>query len=132
MKDKESSLPEDWFNIADKDLKRVEIMLKADDLIDAGVHLQQAVEKYLKGYLLSKGWELEKTHNLVKLIDYAVEYDPSFEEFREICQRATPYYIIDRYPFFIRSEIPEKEIRKGLKKARELKNKIINNLKEGL
>ncbi len=125
MKNKESRLPEDWFNIADKDLRRVEIMLNADDLIDAGVHLQQAVEKYLKGYLLSKDWELEKTHNLVKLIDYAVEYEASFEVFREICQRATIYYTVDRYPFFVRSEVSEKEIREGLKKAKELKNKIL-------
>lgn len=59
------------------------------------------------------------------MIDYTVEYEPSFEVFREICQRVTTYYTIDRYPFFVRSEVSEKEIREGLKKAKELKNKIL-------
>ncbi|MEO0124526.1 MAG: HEPN domain-containing protein [candidate division WOR-3 bacterium] len=38
---------------AEQDLKRVKIMLDADDYGDAGFHLQQAIEKYLKAYLLS-------------------------------------------------------------------------------
>lgn len=129
MKENESKLPEDWFTIADRDLRRVEIMLSAADLADAGVHLQQAIEKYLKGYLLSRGWELERIHNLVKLIDYAVDFDPSFEDFRELCQRATAYYAVDRYPFFISAEPTEKEVRDGLIKAEELKNKILKDYK---
>ncbi len=127
MKDKESNLPQDWFNIADKDLKRVEIMLNADDTVDAGVHLQQAIEKYLKGYLLSRGWKLERTHNLIKLLDYAVEYEPSFEDFRELCQKTTTYYIIERYPFFQTEDIAEEEeIQERLKKTIEFKDKILD------
>jgi len=129
MKENESKLSEDWFTIAEKDLRRVEIMLNAGDLADAGVHLQQAIEKYLKGYLLSRRWKLERIHNLVKLIDYAVDFDPSFEDFRELCQRATTYYTIDRYPFFISAEPTEKEIRDGLIKTEELKNKILRHYK---
>jgi len=52
---KESRLPPDWFDKAGKDLWRVEILLAADDIEGAGFHLQQAAEKYLKGYLLHKG-----------------------------------------------------------------------------
>lgn len=126
---KESRLPDDWFNIADKDLKRVRIMLGAGDIEDAQVHLQQTIEKYLKGYLLSKGWELQKTHNLVKLIDYAVEYEPSFEDFRELSEKATGYYMIDRYPFFIANEVSEDEIKKGIEKVEELKDKILRFIK---
>lgn len=127
MGENESRLPENWFFIAEKDLNRVEIILNAGDLADAGVHLQQAID--LKGYLLSRGWKLERTHNLIKLLDYAVDFDPSFEDFRELCQRATTYYIIDRYPFFISEEPTEEEIRKGLIKAKELKNKILKEYK---
>ena len=52
MKNKESKLPQDWFSIGNKDLKRVEIMLNAGDITDAGVHLQQAIEKGLKNKIL--------------------------------------------------------------------------------
>lgn len=50
----ESVLLQDWIKAAKKDLNRVRIMLEAQDFGDAGFHLQQAVEKYLKAYLLSK------------------------------------------------------------------------------
>lgn len=128
MDNKESKLPWDWFQIAEKDLSRAEIMLGAKDLAAAGVFLQQSIEKYLKGYLLSKGWELKKTHNLIKLLNYAVKYDPSFEDFRELCQRATTYYTIDRYPFFISAEPTEEEIKDRLIKTQELKTKILGGV----
>ncbi len=52
---KESKLPHDWFEKARKDLQRVKVLLATDDIEGAGFHLQQAAEKYLKGYLLGKG-----------------------------------------------------------------------------
>lgn len=130
MENKESKLPEDWFQIAEKDLKRAEIMLGVKDLVAAGVFLQQSIEKYLKGYLLSKDWELEKTHNLIKLLNYAVKYDISFDDFRELCQRTTTYYSIERYPFFLKLDITEEEITDGFTKTKELKEKILKKWKE--
>jgi len=50
MENKESKLPADWFQIAEKDLKRSEIMLKAKDYAAAGIFLQQSIEKYLIKY----------------------------------------------------------------------------------
>ena len=61
---RESLLSEDWFDKAAQDMRRVEILLAADDVEGAGFHLQQAAEKYLKGYLLGKGWALKRTHDL--------------------------------------------------------------------
>jgi len=58
MARKESLDPSAWFGIGDKELKRARLLLGADDLEGAGFNLQQAVEKYLKGYLLSRGWKL--------------------------------------------------------------------------
>ena len=58
MSREESYYPQDWFRIAEKDLERVQRRILLNDPEDAGFHLQQAVEKYLKGYLLSKGWRL--------------------------------------------------------------------------
>lgn len=81
MRAKESLIPKDWFKKADKDLKAAEILLKEKNLEIAGFLLQQAAEKLLKGYLLSKGWRLKRTHDLVDLLNESVSFDPTFEGF---------------------------------------------------
>jgi len=53
MRREESSYPADWLRIAEKGLKRVELLLTAHDPGAAGFYLQQAVEKFLKAFLLS-------------------------------------------------------------------------------
>jgi HEPN domain-containing protein len=120
MRNKESILSKDWIEKAKRDLKRVEIMLDARDYGDAGFHLQQTIEKCLKAYLLSKGWELERTHDLVKLINYAIKYDPAFKKFIPLCETATEYYIEERYPFIVSSDLTKKEIEKRLGQAKEI------------
>jgi HEPN domain-containing protein len=46
----------EWFEKADHDFDAVNDILKGSGHSDvAGVLLQQGVEKYLKGYLISKG-----------------------------------------------------------------------------
>ncbi len=41
---------------------------------------QGSAEKYLKGFLVFHNWELEKIHDLKKLLLYAIKYDASFRE----------------------------------------------------
>lgn len=123
MPDKESKYPADWFAQGEKDLKRVEPRLKEGDLADAAFHLQQALEKYLKGYLLSRGWRLRRTHNLESLLDESVKHDADFEKFRPICQEVTAYYFQDRYPFLTVGP-SRKEIESALKQAKDLVKKI--------
>ena len=96
----ESQRPLDWLAIAREDLKRVGKRLAEGDVDDAAFHLQQAVEKYLKGYLLSKGWTLRRIHDVEELLNDATRYDPGLERYRTVCQRVTSYYIVERYPLF--------------------------------
>ncbi len=101
MPDKESSLPEDWFKKGADDNQAVGILLEHGGSISVAAFLiQQMLEKYMKGFLLSKGWNLKRTHDLEELLDEMVEFDQSFEEFREISQKATAFYFLERYPFF--------------------------------
>lgn len=74
MVPKESIYFQDWFKIGEKDLNRAKKLLEWSDLEGAGFNIQQAVEKYLKGFLLSKGWKLRRIHNLETLLDDAVIY----------------------------------------------------------
>lgn len=126
---KESLYPKDWIEKAKKDLHRVGLLLADNDTEGAGFHLQQAIEKYLKGYLLSKGWKLEYVHSLVKLLNYAKDYDQSFEEFRAFCEQATGYYTVDRYPFPVSASPTKEEIEGALTKTRELARKIDAEMK---
>jgi HEPN domain-containing protein len=72
MPPRDSLYPQDWFRIAEKDLKRAEHLLSIDDPEGAGYHLQQSVEKYLKGFLLYKGWKLKRIHDLEVLLNDAL------------------------------------------------------------
>lgn len=87
MRREESRYPQDWFRIGDKELKRARNLLNLGDLEGAGFNIQQAVEKYLKGCLLSQGWELRRVHELEVLLNEAIIYDPSFEQFRSPVRR---------------------------------------------
>ncbi len=82
MPREESLYPADWLRIAEKDLGRVEHLLGVQDPEAAGFYLQQAVEKCLKAFLLSKGWDLERTHDLEALLNEALTHDPSLEQYR--------------------------------------------------
>lgn len=55
MQPEESLYPAHWLRIAEKDWKRVAWLLDAGDAELAGLCLQQALEKFLKAFLLSKG-----------------------------------------------------------------------------
>lgn len=128
MPREESRYPEDWFRIGDKELERAKNLLNLGDLEGAGFNIQQTVEKYLKGYLLSKGWELRRIHNLETLLDEAIKYDSSFEEFRAVCQKITQYYVEERYPFMVTSELTESEVKESLSAAKNIIAKIKGTL----
>lgn len=113
---KESLYPLDWIKKAEKDFKRVQPRLEEGDIEDGAVHLQQSLEKYLKGYLLGKGWTLTRTHNLRFLLDETIKFNSDFVQFRQLCQEITTYYFEDRYPFFIAAPSKE-EVEENFKRA---------------
>ena len=122
----ESQYPQDWFRIAGEDLRRVAKRLAERDADDAAFRLQQAVEKYLKGYLLSKGWTLRRIHDVEELLNDAQRYEPQFERYRVLCQRIVGYYFVERYPMF--EEGPSlAEVRQAYTEAKE----FIQHLQRG-
>jgi len=124
MQDKESSLPEDWFKKGDDDKQAVGILLEHGGKSSVAAFLiQQMLEKYMKGFLLSRGWKLKRTHDLEELLDEMVGYYPSFEEFREIAQKATAFYFLERYPFF-GGEVSWEEIENAYHESLKLIEKI--------
>ena len=124
MPREESLYPADWLRIAEKDLGRVEHLLDVHDPEAAGFFLQQAVEKFLKAFLLTRGWELERIHDLEVLLNETLAYDPSLEPFRAVCQKITGFYFVERYPFVVEAGLTEEDVRTSLEQVRGLIEKL--------
>lgn len=89
---------EDWNAVARKDWARLHRNLRDGDAEAAGYFLQQALEKYLKAFLIQRGWRLRKIHVLHELLSEAVTHEAALEAFRPLCERVSGYYVLDRYP----------------------------------
>jgi hypothetical protein len=91
MQRNDSLYPPDWLAITEKDSLRIEWSLRENDPEIAGFLLQQSVEKFLKAFLLSNSWPLRRIHTLSVLLDDAIQYEPSLEQYRLACQRIALY-----------------------------------------
>jgi len=82
--------------------------------------LHQAVEKYLKGFLLSHGKKLRRTHDLLELLDEASLVLPEFGQYDELCIKITEYYSEQRYPPLVSSQLSREEVLLSFTEAEEL------------
>ena len=106
MNPQDSEYPEDWIEVAKEDLEMSTILLESGHPRGAGYNLQQAVEKFFKAYLIRQGWRLQRTHDLVELLENALQYDSDLEEFRSVCKLVTNYALAGRYPTSRESDLP--------------------------
>jgi HEPN domain-containing protein len=91
--------PADWFLLARDRLQAADAVRQACGPGASAVELlQESVERYLKGYLVGKGWPLQKIHNLSMLLDVAVQRDPRFKEFANLCDTLTTQFWAQHYP----------------------------------
>jgi HEPN domain-containing protein len=61
-------------------------------------HCQQAVEKYLKAYLIFQSTAFRFSHDLVYLLDLITQKDPDFENFYDEVSEIQGYAVEIRYP----------------------------------
>ena len=129
----------EWLVRGEHDLQSARLLLQQDGPTDTiAILLQQAVEKHLKGYLLSRGWKLRRTHDLEVLVSEAVSHDKAFEPFLQDLYPAGLYgdvqiyddddlarvlsacYIEARYPPGPPREYPKKEMTNMLGETEQL------------
>ena len=69
-----------WLTKAEHDLLNAQTVIVHNPLIldTACFHCQQAVEKYLKAFLVYNGAEIARTHNLFFLLGECAKYDNDF------------------------------------------------------
>lgn len=90
-----------WLQKADNDYKTGidELATEKPATDTVCFHMQQCVEKYLKGYLASVGREIRKTHNLSLILADCQSVDASFGELLEKkVDSLTPHATVLRYP----------------------------------
>ena len=91
--------PADWFYLAEDRLRAADVLWKAEGLTASGIELlQEAAERYLKGYLVARGWRLVKTHDLEALLDAASSFDPAFGRFAAFAEELTEDFFAQHYP----------------------------------
>jgi HEPN domain-containing protein len=98
----DSHNPADWLLIATSDMDLVRLAAEREiSFIGARSKLAEVLEKVMKAELLRLGWELEKTHDLNRLLQDLVERGtdllPAVEP---LCDALAQVYFTDRYPGF--------------------------------
>lgn len=90
----------EWTTKGDNDLASALFLMdmRPIPLEVIGFHCQQAVEKYLKAYLVLKGNEPEKTHDLVLLLERCMAYDSTFFSLSGSCALLSDFAVETRYP----------------------------------
>ena len=77
----DSQIIQEWVDKADDDFDFARINLKEGKSFFSQIcfHFQQSAEKYLKAYIIAKGLEFRKTHDLPLLLKFCIAKDSSFD-----------------------------------------------------
>ena len=115
-----------WIEKADHDLGTALLtykhISKYTDII--AFHCQQAVEKYLKSYILKLGLPFKKTHDLVLLLEQISQSDTIEEQWFDKAIEMQDYAVEIRYPDDI-LELSDDDIKKAILTAKEFRKLIL-------
>lgn len=89
-----------WIEKARNDLLNADNNLAASKVPYDTVcfHCQQAAEKLLKSFLVSRGRQYPITHNLFVILESVLELEPMAEYLRQALATLNPYSVEVRYP----------------------------------
>ena len=112
----------EWFWIAEEDVRSAKLLEKDSNPPNSIIyyHCSQAIEKYLKGFLVYNNKEYNRDHNLSTTIKKCIDCDNSFNEIMPECNKMSMSIKNLRYP---RRIIPTKE---DIKNAFNLIDKVTN------
>lgn len=115
------NLADKWFEIGESDFQFAKINMKnlAGFYSQICFYFQQAVEKYLKGFLVFHGKRFPKIHDLIQLLKLCAKVNKDFLDYLEEVNYLSQFYLIARYPFV---EYPPA----GMTEAREAKRCAAN------
>ena len=96
----QATLTRQWLQTAAEDLALADLALRASPPLLSGAlyHCQQAFEKALKGFLIWHSYPLQRTHNLIALLQLCQQVDPGFSTLSGDAALVNPFATQFRYP----------------------------------
>ena len=93
-------LAKSWFNTANEDILAAEHEMRYEDAILRSVcfHCQQAVEKYIKGFIIYLDGEFSYTHDIFRLLNELKTYENELSLNDISPDKLTVYAVEARYP----------------------------------
>ena len=130
MLNKKKVYIEEWLNFAKEDLETAKTLLNSEYLFNRSIcyHCQQSAEKDLKAYIIYLDLPLNKTHNLIKLVDQISKLDKEITHLQKAVEVLTDYIVTARYPDdseLITDEESKLAFNESEKINNYIKNKII-------
>ena len=90
---------------------------------------RESAEKFLKAYLISKGWELKKTHDIIELLEYCSTYEVEFDLLVEDGSILNNFIANSRYPGDIAFEvIGPRQANEAIEKAERIKAFVLHKI----
>lgn len=126
---KDSRDYKDWFKKGDEDIEVAKLLFRESDFMDTvGFHLHQAIEKYLKGFLLFHNQDYPLIHNLTVLLQKCGKFDNDILDYSEECERLNGYFISSKYPVDPPTNYPKDEMQKSIEMAEFLIKYILKKI----
>lgn len=89
----------EWVKKGESDFIAAKTLAQQNGLENqTGFHCQQAIEKWLKAYLIEHGEEIRKIHDLTALVIDCEKYDPAFHEIESLVEGISDFAVEFRYP----------------------------------
>ena len=116
---------EEWFEWGNHDIETAQLLYDARGHTDSiAYHIHQALEKYLKGYLVLYGKKPPRIHELDVVLNRIAALDDSLIDFLALCEKVSRYYFEARYPPGSPVEYEYGEMKRDLDSAQELIRRI--------
>lgn len=119
---------EKWFRKAENDLLVIKNNMASDEIpVDACCfHAQQAAEKYMKAYLVSRQIYFPKIHDLQALLNLCISINSSFNQIMQPALKLSDYAIAPRYPDTF-DDLTLNDAIEAYKDAVTIKDFVLNN-----
>jgi len=121
-----------WFHYARVDLLAAKTLLESNEevLESVGFHLQQCLEKAIKGYLHKKKVRFPKTHDIGQLLTLFSDEDKELVHALEPGKILTLYGVYVRYPDSVEVDLSREKIAELLNFVEETHELILKAVRD--
>ena len=118
---------QDWIKKANEDVLVAKHLINVSPA-NSAYHSQQAVEKYLKAFLIVNNVDPPKTHNIYYLLRLCTDIDNEFNYLKKLNTQKLTKYSYVRYPVDL--EISSKDAREAIEIAEKVREFVLKKLEK--